>query len=185
MLSATNTATLGILITGILFGQHYDTSPVFETASIKPHASGRTTSPSIQHGILAGTNVTLKHLLQLAYEVQDPQISGPSWIETEGYDVVGKAESSASDTQVRLMLQQLLADRFQLKSHLETKELVVYWLTVAEGGPKLRDPKEEEAFNAAAAGKSPFQGRPFCNLLEQRPAWICREAVAGDWASRG
>jgi uncharacterized protein (TIGR03435 family) len=55
------------------------------------------------------------------------------------------------------MLRTLLEERFKLQSHRETKDLPVYWMAVAEGGPKLRDPKEEEAFNAAHAGKSPFK----------------------------
>jgi uncharacterized protein (TIGR03435 family) len=55
------------------------------------------------------------------------------------------------------MLQMLLEDRFKLKTHRETKEIPAYWLVVAKGGPKLRDVKEEEAFNAAHAGKSPFR----------------------------
>ena len=76
---------------------------------------------------------------------------------TTRYDIAATAESSASDTQVRQMLQQLLAERFRLQAHREIKELPVYWLTVAEGGPKLRDPKEEETFNNSHAGKSPFQ----------------------------
>src|SRR5258708_2383570 len=140
-----------------MFGQ-LDAAPLeFQTASVKLHASGPAKSPSIEHGILTGTNVSLKSLLQFAYELQDPQISGPAWMGTERYDIVAKAESSASDAQVRLMLQQLLLERFQLKARRETKELPVYWLTVAAGGPRLRDPEEEEAFNNSYTGKSPFK----------------------------
>ena len=103
MLSATHSATLGILIAGTLFGQHYDASRAFETASIKPHASGRTKSPSIQDGILTGTNVTLKHLLQLAealhpfsqaglgfmsVDLQPARIVGVDILQTEGFAVL-------------------------------------------------------------------------------------------------
>jgi len=82
---------------------------------------------------------------------------GPDWIETDGYDVAATAKNSPSVTELRLMLRTLLEDRFKLKTHRETKEIPAYWLVIAEGGPKLRDPKEEESFNSALAGRSPFR----------------------------
>ena len=112
---------------------------------------------------LTGTNLTLKRLLVFAYGLHGSQISGPDWIETEGYDITAKAKSPATKAQLRPMLQALLEDRFKLTSHRETKELPVYWLVVAEGGPKLRDPKEAEAFHAALEGKSIF--KPGTNAL--------------------
>jgi uncharacterized protein (TIGR03435 family) len=132
--------------------------PGFEASSVKPNKTGgaRGAVQMKPEGV-SGNNVTLKQLMRYAYELQDSQLLGPDWIGTEGYDVVGNAKSPASTVQLRLMLQRLLEDRFKLKSHRETKELPVYWLVVAESGPKLRDPKEEEAFNAALAGKSPFR----------------------------
>ena len=55
------------------------------------------------------------------------------------------------------MLQAFLEDRFKLRSHRETRDLPVYWLVVAEGGPQLGGPKDRQAFNTAFAGKSPFK----------------------------
>jgi uncharacterized protein (TIGR03435 family) len=154
---APHPVTLGIFVACSAFGQHATPSPAFQAASIKLNTSGGGGTVRIEPGSVTGRNVTVKDLLRLAYELQDPQISGPDWIGIERYDVVANGESSASVPQVRLMLRTLLADRFKLKSHRETRELPVYWMTVAEGGPKLRDPKEEETFSAASAGKSPFK----------------------------
>lgn len=74
----------------------------------------------------------------MAY-VRGYQVSGPNWVESEGYDVTATAKNSPSVAQFRLMLRLLLEDRFKPKTHRETKEIPVYWLVVAKGGPKLRD----------------------------------------------
>ena len=85
---------------------------------------------------ITGHNVTLKQLIRYAYELQDSQILGPGWIDTERYDVTAEAKSPAGSAQLRSMLQRLLEDHFKLKAHREMKELPVYWLVVAEGGAK-------------------------------------------------
>ena len=130
--------------------------PAFEFASVGPTAGGQVTLKMKPEGITA-LNVNLKLLIASAYGLEVCQLVGPGWITTESYNVVAKTSGAASDEQLRLMLQRLLVDRFKLKSHRETKELPVYWLIVADGGPKLRGPKEEEAFNASSAGRSPFK----------------------------
>ena len=87
--------------------------------------------------------VTLKSLLQRAYDVRANQVSGPGWIETERYDIVATLPPGTDAAGLRVMLQRLIADRFQLRSHRETKSLPVYLLTVGRGGPKLA-PEEKE-----------------------------------------
>jgi uncharacterized protein (TIGR03435 family) len=78
--------------------------------------------------------------IALAYQVQEFQISGgPGWIGSDRFDVEGKAEDPKADpSQLRLMLQSLLEDRFQLKLHSETREAPVYALVVTNGGPKIK-----------------------------------------------
>ena len=110
----------------------------------------------IQFGIVAN-NVTIKQLVRYAYELQGPQIFGPAWIGTERYNVTAQPKGAASTAQLRLLLQKLLEERFKLSAHREIKELPVYWLTVADDGPKLRDPSEEQAFNTAARQNPPFK----------------------------
>jgi uncharacterized protein (TIGR03435 family) len=77
-------------------------------------------------------------LIGLAYDVFDSQISGgPNWLDTEKYDIQAKAGSALKVWRMRLMLQSLLAERFRLALHRETKEEPIYELVVAKGGPKI------------------------------------------------
>lgn len=119
------------------FGQ---TRPSFEVATIK------LTDPAFG-GILAGfppgrfeaRGFTLEDLVGMAYQVDNRQIAdGPKWAETERYDIVGTTMKQSTPDQINVMMQSLLADRFQLKVHHDTKELPVYVLTVAKGGPKMK-----------------------------------------------
>jgi uncharacterized protein (TIGR03435 family) len=86
--------------------------------------------------------VSLKMLLARAYHVKSEQVSGPDWLDSERYTVVANVPSGADADQVRVMLQRLLAERFQIVLHRETKEVSVYRLRVAKNGPKLK-PAEE------------------------------------------
>jgi bla regulator protein blaR1 len=124
---------------------------VYEVASIKPNKSGdNMVRMMIRPDGLSATGATLDMLIQNAYGVRYFQISGsPSWFKSERYDIEAKMDGSAveelrkvSDDQreieTRRMLQALLADRFQLKLHSDTKQLPVYALVVAKNGPKLQ-----------------------------------------------
>jgi uncharacterized protein (TIGR03435 family) len=85
------------------------------------------------------TSATLKMLLVRAYDVKNYQIQGPAWIESEGYDLMAKVPDGVPADKVPAMLQALLADRFGVKIHKETRILPAYELTVAKGGPKLKE----------------------------------------------
>jgi uncharacterized protein (TIGR03435 family) len=96
-------------------------------------------------GRFRASATTLKFLLEWAYGIQPSQHSGgPSWMGTDRYDIVAKAEGNATDEQQKLMLQTLLAERFALKVHRERKELPVYVVSVGKSAPKLFPPKDEE-----------------------------------------
>jgi uncharacterized protein (TIGR03435 family) len=90
--------------------------------------------------------MTLKDLVVFAYRVHDFQITGgPGWIDSDRYNIDAKAEGPPASSQEYVALQYrrlqtLLRDRFNLRIHRETKELPVYELTVAKGGPKLQTP---------------------------------------------
>lgn len=122
------------------------TPPPFDVASIKPNRSGsRSTRMQTSHGTLTASNVTLRMLIQSAFDVTDAQISGgPGWLNTECYDVAAKTErTDISDDDLWLSLQPLLADRFRLRFHRETRQLPVYALVIGKGGPRLRDHEGE------------------------------------------
>jgi uncharacterized protein (TIGR03435 family) len=169
-------ATAGIVVVGALNplraqAPATDTKPpAFEVASIKPHKSGdQASSIMVQPGgRYSATNATLRMLMRTAYGAHDDQIvGGPNWTSSERFDVVGKAEGNPPTTtfrdQARLMLQQLLADRFKLRLHHETRDISVYALVIARRdgklGPQLRpanaaDCRATKALNPAACTAS-------------------------------
>jgi len=85
------------------------------------------------------TNGTLKGMIETAYDLRDFQIfGGPGWVNSERYDVLAKSESAVEDNQaIRRRLQTLLAERFQLQLHRETKDLPEYALRVGKNGTRL------------------------------------------------
>jgi uncharacterized protein (TIGR03435 family) len=113
----------------------------FEVASVKPQAPGDTRgSIGPSPGAFIANGIPLKIFIEIAYRVKDYQIlGGPAWIDTDHYDVSAKAPAGFIPTpqQMQPMLQALLADRFRLKLHRETRELPVFALVVGrddEGG---------------------------------------------------
>jgi len=90
-------------------------------------------------GRFLATNISLEGLIRIAYDVRTFQISGgPKWLDSDRFDVECKASGNPSQAEIRLMLQAMLAGRFQLKVRRGTREMPVYWLVVAPGGFKLR-----------------------------------------------
>jgi bla regulator protein blaR1 len=123
----------------------------FEVASIKPHADiDRIMSVRPLPGRLTA-DATLLVLMQYAYGVQPFQIlDGPGWLTSARYEIDARAGATANRDQFFLMLQSLLEDRFQLKTHRETKELPVFTLVSRRGGLKLPAPKEGACVDSAA-----------------------------------
>jgi len=118
--------------------------PTFEVASIKRNnGASRAISCCGGPGRLAGTNVTLGMLINIAYKVQDFQVVGaPGWVNSDRYDIEAKASDAAAQRGTGIiqgaMLQSLLEDRFKLVVRHETKELPIYELTVGKSGSKLK-----------------------------------------------
>ena len=124
----------------------------FEVASIKPSAlPGRGVNGVIRPGPQGGPGSgdpgrvtyklsTIRDLMVDAYSVKRYQVSGgPNWLDSELFDIVAKVPEGATKEQVKVMLQNLLAERFKLTLHHETKELPMYSLVVGAKGPKLKD----------------------------------------------
>jgi uncharacterized protein (TIGR03435 family) len=119
----------------------------FDTASIKP--SGRNANGSTYDyqpgGGLRVRSGTLQGLIESAYDVRDFQVAGgPSWLNTDQFDILARSESAAAGLSraddvkaTRIRLQALLADRFHLVVHRETRELQEYALSVDKGGPRM------------------------------------------------
>jgi uncharacterized protein (TIGR03435 family) len=116
-------------------------APAFEVATIKP---SRPDAPGkafrVQGRQFSTLNTTVSDLITFAYGIHPRQISGaPSWIESERYDLLAQPDGQGqpNDRQWKIMVQKLLADRFQLAFHREKKELSVYAIVVEKTGHKL------------------------------------------------
>lgn len=121
------------------FGQQAAGTLEFEAASIKPNKSGSNSShENDSSGQMVAINVTLREYLRIAFGVKDYQISGPDWMGSERFDIAGKFPPHTVDNPIEPCLQKLLADRFKLALHRETKDFPVYALVAAKGGPKIQ-----------------------------------------------
>ena len=123
---------VAFITTGVAFAQTAQApAPTYEVASIKPAAPGqigRFIRPT-PGGRLNANNITLKDLIQIAYRIQSFQVTGgPAWLGSDGFDIIAKAEGDPPLNQFPELLRPLLADRFALKFHRETKDLPVYAL---------------------------------------------------------
>jgi len=137
----------------------------FEVAAVKPAAPqgpgrfmiGMRGGPGTNDpGRIAYNNLSLRDLMTNAYDVKRSQVSGgPGWLDTERFDITAKVPEGTTKEQMKVMLQNLLADRFKLALHRETKEMAMYALVVGKNGPKMK----ESAANAAAADVPPDGGR--------------------------
>jgi uncharacterized protein (TIGR03435 family) len=154
--------------------------PAFEVASIKPNNSGDgRVMMQMQPGQFRATNITLRLLIRNAYRLQDFQISGgPSWMASDHYDLIAKMPDGfqpppgppppgSGPGPLELMLRGLLAERFKLTVHNETKDSSIYALIVARSdgklGPSLKKSETDCAAQFAAArgrGRGPMPPPP-------------------------
>src|SRR5262245_60409188 len=105
------------------------TSATFEVASVKPHdpSNPRTMMVADASGRFTAVGISAVMLIRTTYNLQDDQVvGGPDWLRSARFDITAKAADGTSPTAMGPMLQSLLADRFQLTSHRETRELPVY-----------------------------------------------------------
>jgi uncharacterized protein (TIGR03435 family) len=133
----------------------------FEVASIRPNSAWKSGGEGNSRSKIEFTpdrltmrNVDLSECIQWAYGVQFYRISGLTSLSPNRYDIFAKAERPVPVSQLEAMLQDLLAKRFNLTLHRETKMLAVYELVSAKGGPKLPAPKTDGALSAAHSSES-------------------------------
>ena len=147
----------GLAITcAALIGQ---INPRFDVATIKPSQP----EPGTRRFLIQGRRfVTLKtslaDLIQFAYGLHPHQIvNGPKWLESDKFDVVGQTSSDTqpAEQEWMRMMSALLSERFQLRFHLEKRELPVYAIAVGRGGAKLK-PSDG---NPNGPGSVAFHGR--------------------------
>lgn len=136
--------------------------PTVEVATINPTKPGQRGTYYIwRGGQLVVHNLTLDGLIKIAYDVQSKQlINSPSWMSSDKFDIQAKPSipGTPNTTQIREMVKDLLAKRFQLKTHTEHKTMSAFVLTVAKGGTKMK----KDTSNAPLPGL--FFGPPLITL---------------------
>jgi uncharacterized protein (TIGR03435 family) len=155
----------------------------FDTVSVKPDKGGdgamfRIMSQPDGYSVTAN----LKLFLSFAYGMREDLISGaPGWVDGARYEIDAKVASpdldafrKLSSQQRNRMLQSVLVDRFKLKAHMETRELAVYELVVAKGGPKLQEAKQSET---DANGTLGVEGAPHRNMMRMSTGRFIGQAV--------
>jgi uncharacterized protein (TIGR03435 family) len=156
-----------LLTASALFAQN-SSKPSFEVASIRPSLSttGLVGVRFPPGGRMIATRTTLKTLILVAWSTDWLRVTGgPSWIESDAYDIEAKAEGDASQAERRIMLQSLLEDRFRLKLHPDKKELPVYSLIVtnpARLGSGLTLAREGDCVKIDPAKPLHEESIPFC-----------------------
>jgi uncharacterized protein (TIGR03435 family) len=150
------------------FGQAPD-SARFEIVSIKPNSQGGADIQGfgsirlLPGGRMTAEKALLRYFIQNAYGIKPFQLlGGPGWIDSAHYDIDAKAVDNASAAEMRLMMQAMLEERFQLKIHHETRELPVYELSAPKGGAKLPPSMDGScvAANPGAPPAPPAPGQP-------------------------
>jgi bla regulator protein blaR1 len=182
-----------LTLTAGLLSAQTPTPRRFDVASVKPNQSKDETASFVTPGgRYVATNVTVRTLIKSAYGLHDTQlIGGPKWIETDGFDVEGKAQGFTTAAgfrdAARLMLRPLLADRFKLVLRSESRRLPVYALVLARAdrqlGPQLHRSSAAACSGAAVAmPTAPQAAEPEialpCGAEVYRPGHVAARAMA-------
>jgi uncharacterized protein (TIGR03435 family) len=141
-----------VLLSGLLFATLLLQAASFEVVSIKPAIPdvGGSSGEDGRDGVLRVYNATLKRCIRYAYAMAEDQIIGvPEWIDNIRYDVLAKADHPAGEPELLTMLRPMLADRFKLEFHHESRTIPGYVLTLAKGGIKVNvsDPNRHSGAN--------------------------------------
>ena len=161
--------------------------PAFDVTSVKPNKSGDGMFRSMYSpGGIEITNTPILFVIRQAFNLfnsNDDQITGlPDWAKSERYDIRAKvseadlpAYKALTREQRALMLQALLADRFKMVAHTETRELPIYALVVAKGGPKLHEANPGDTYPNGLHGPDGKGGGP--GMMRMSPTSIEGQAI--------
>jgi len=189
----------GLILLGCTAVFAQELRPSFDAASIKAVPSRVATSfspgsacPSNGCGgpgtgspeRITFTHASLKDLIRVAYNMSRDQVEAPDWMESVWFDIVANVPRGATRDQANLMLQNLLADRFQLKVHHSTKERPIYELVVAKNGPKLKvavndpdAPKPRGTFWSGGRKHFEFDGRTMATFVSALESDVGRPVI--------
>jgi uncharacterized protein (TIGR03435 family) len=156
--------------------------PAFDIADV--YSSFHSTNPNMTGGVLrAGRyelrKATMVDLIRTAYSVDaDSVVGGPTWLESDRFDVIAKAPPATAPETTKLMLQTLLADRFKLAVHMDTRPMPAFVLSVGKGKPKLKESEEPSNTGCQFQPRNPQPGVPPSNVVS------CRHVSMGAFAGR-
>jgi uncharacterized protein (TIGR03435 family) len=174
------------LVASVGLGKAQPAEARFEAASVKPTTS--------QHGmVMRGgpgtsdpTRISWSHvyvpvIVEMAYHVNGYQIVNSSWLDSQPYDIEATLPPGASRDQFREMLINLLAERFHLVLHRESKDVDGFQLVAGKNGPKLRespptDPGEPAPYDSTVAPKTDERGFP---IVERSGVAVAMKVVPG------
>ncbi|HWF08232.1 MAG TPA: TIGR03435 family protein [Bryobacteraceae bacterium] len=151
-------ALLTALLAGAVFGQNVDNSAGFDSADV--HVSSPVANPTVRGGFLRGRRyelrtATMADMIGFAFDLDPERVQGgPSWLDWDRFDVLAKAPLSTKPQTLGVMLRNLLADRFKLAAHKDTKLMPAFVLTAGKGKSKMK---------AAGGG-----GQPGCENVQQK-----------------
>jgi uncharacterized protein (TIGR03435 family) len=194
---------LFIVAFGLVYGQTADKSLTFDAATVKqvsvPMLGGgdgktRITKTGREKpsggpgtgdpGRIHYPSVTLQNLLTIAYDVKDSQIVGPSWLDTERFAVEATMSKDTTREQFRVMLQNLLTERFKMTIRRESRELPIYRLTIARNGPKMNGSAPVTVKSAGGTPLSELQPIVKATVMQGPPPgslrWTGWQASMGD-----
>ena len=183
----------GLAITAVAQAPAPNEAQSFEVASVRPNSSGdaRMSSQTLPGGRYTAINIPLRSLIINSYGLQPQQLIGaPDWISSERFDIVAKAEreldppeSRDTPSQLQLMIQSLLAERFKLKVHREPREMEIYALVPVRQDGRLGPELKPSATDCDAIRAARRKGGPEPLKPGERPQCAARvgagELIAG------
>lgn len=115
------------------------TPPAFEVASVKALKTREGAAHfTIEPNRVDIKNMSLEYVIQEAYDLRADQVSGPDWLSSRGYDIAATSGEPVSQATTRIMLRNLLVERFHLATHWETRTKAMYRMVATPNGPKMK-----------------------------------------------
>ncbi len=161
--------TILAFLCSVVFAQTEAKLPAFDVASVRP--SQLTLGPDYNNQItftrsgLNARNITLKRLIAEAWNMQLNQVLGPGWIDHNEYDINARTAEGTTKEQMAPMLKKVLAERFHLRDHIETREMRVCELVIAKNGQKIRPITDGEPVKPISGFHFHGEMRQFVDLL--------------------
>jgi uncharacterized protein (TIGR03435 family) len=170
----------GALCCDGILAQSTSGRPAFEVASVKVNTTGERPSADGKGDRLTLRNVPMRVIVALAYQVPNDRISGPAWIDSDGYDIVAKPEPGSTREDLWPMIQTLLAERFKLSVHREQKPTPAYALVVGKNGPKLKNSSPDSTVQSTCSRQGMKltcvnQRSTIGQLAQNLPRWLPRD----------